>query len=104
MTAGCCQHIVCFVEIVQFAPRCLGATVFRNELVKTEMTHRNLEVLSVVNQEETDALIFRESHLSLTKTLLAFLLAITKIQMGSSMFHELAGKLQIQRNYCPFIF
>ena len=28
------------VEIVQFAPRCLGATVFRNEMVKTEMTHK----------------------------------------------------------------
>ena len=30
------------VEIVQFAPRCLGATVFRNEMVKKEMTHRKL--------------------------------------------------------------
>ena len=30
------------VEIVQFAPRCLGATVFRNEMVKMEMTHIKL--------------------------------------------------------------
>ena len=30
------------VEIVQFAPRCLGATLFRNEMVKMEMTNRKL--------------------------------------------------------------